>query len=121
MKTPPKKDDDSTGVPTLDVRQRTEHALYEAQAALRESNERLQLALAAGHLGDWTWDAVSDVVSLSDRAAHIFGFACERLVTWTALREMLHDDDRERARVAVQAALADHGDYNIEYRVRLPS
>ena len=101
------------------ARQRTEHALYEAQSALRESNERLQLALAAGHLGDWTWDAVSDVVSLSERAAHIFGFPCERLITWASLRGVLHEDDRERARAAVDRALLDRTDHNIEFRVRI--
>jgi PAS domain S-box-containing protein len=104
-----------------DARERAEHALSDAQAALRESNERLQLALAAGHLGDWTWDAVSDVVSLGDRAARIFGFPCERLITWAALRELLHEDDRERARAAVETAIAEHRDYEIEHRVRLPS
>ena len=103
----------------LQARQRAEQALREAQSALRESNERLQLALAAGHLGDWTWDVATDEVSLSERAARIFGFPRERVVTWTALRELLHEDDRERARVAVEAALAQRADYDIEYRVRV--
>ena len=95
--------------------------LREAQDALRESNERLQLALEAGHLGDWTWNAASDEVSLGRRAADIFGFPDEHVETWTALRERLHEDDRERARIAVEAALANHADYNVEYRVLLPS
>jgi PAS domain S-box-containing protein len=101
------------------ARQRAEQALREAQSALRESNERLQLALAAGHLGDWTWDVATDEVSLSERAARIFGFPRERVVTWATLRERLHEDDRERARAAVDEALAKRADYNIEYRVRV--
>jgi len=114
----PKSDRAAT---SANARERAEHALSHAQEALRESNDRLQLALAAGHLGDWTWDAISDVVSLGDRAARIFGFQSERLITWTALREVLHEDDRERARVGVETAIADHRDYEIAYRVRLPS
>ena len=34
------------------------------------------------------------------------------------MRELLHEEDRERARIAVENALANHGEYDIEYRVR---
>jgi PAS domain S-box-containing protein len=100
---------------------RAAHELRAAQAALGEANERLQLALAAGRLGDWTWDATSDEVSLSAPAAAIFG--CEGAssnMTWAALRECLHPDDRERVRLAVEEALAKRAPYSIEYRVRHP-
>src|SRR6202011_3093538 len=53
--------------------------------------------------------------------ADIFGIGDERVATWTMLRERMHEDDRERARVAVETALANHADYNGEYRVLLPS
>lgn len=39
-------------------------------------------------------------------------------MTWTEMRELLHEDDRERARMAVDEALANHTGYDIEYRVR---
>jgi PAS domain S-box-containing protein len=89
-----------------------------AQTAVRENSERLQLAFSAGQLGDWSWDATTDVVTLGARAADIFGLPRARPVTWTKLRELLHEDDRERARRAVEKALADRSDYNIEYRVK---
>jgi signal transduction histidine kinase/ActR/RegA family two-component response regulator len=38
-------------------------------------------------------------------------------MTWTELRELLHADDRERARIAVEQAIAEHGDYVIDYRL----
>ncbi len=34
--------------------------------------ERLSLALEAARLGDWSWDAATDVVTMSARAAEIF-------------------------------------------------
>jgi PAS domain S-box-containing protein len=102
----------------LQARQNAEKALREAQAALRESNERLQDALAAGHLGDWAWDAITDNISLGERAARIFGVPRDAVLTFAALRERVHADDRERVQAAVDSSLNDRTDYSIEYRVR---
>jgi signal transduction histidine kinase len=77
--------------------------------------ERLTLALAAARLGDWSWDAETDVVTFSPQAATIFNIPPGPQMTWTAMRELLHPDDRERARIAVEQAIADHTDYVIEY------
>jgi PAS domain S-box-containing protein len=44
-----------------------------AQTELQENAERLQLALDASRMGDWSWDAASDVVTFSPRGAKIFG------------------------------------------------
>src|SRR6185503_10347692 len=85
-----------------------------------ESSERLQLALSAGHLGDWSWDAATDLVTLSARAAECFGLAPGTALTWAALREYLHADDRVRAAEAVETSLRDRSDYDIEYRVNRP-
>ncbi|HEX5472685.1 MAG TPA: PAS domain S-box protein, partial [Lacipirellulaceae bacterium] len=94
---------------------------FSHNADLRRTAERLQIALAAGQLGDWSWDATSDSVTLSSRASEIFGLPAGQSITWAKLRELLHEDDRERARLAVEAALADRVDYRIEYRITRPS
>lgn len=80
--------------------------------------ERLNLVLAAAELGEWTWDASSDRVTLSERAAEVFGVVRDSELTWTGLRSLLHPDDRERARLAVEAAISGASDYSIEYRVQ---
>lgn len=85
--------------------------------AIRDSAEQLQLALAAGRLGVWHWDAKSDLLTLSPRAAQIFGLSETKPVTWTRLRESLHPDDQEFARLAIEKSLADTSDYNIEFRL----
>src|SRR5215207_10951829 len=72
-----------------------------AQRELNEAAERLNLALAAARLGDWSWDAATDAVSLSETAAEVFGVRAGSNVTWAELRGLLHEDDRERARLAV--------------------
>jgi PAS domain S-box-containing protein len=88
-----------------------------AEEAVRRSADRLALALASARLGDWSWDAATDVIDLSARAAEIFGLEPGPLMTWERLRGLLHVEDRERARAAVERAVAERGDYNVEYRV----
>src|SRR5215207_1706797 len=45
----------------------------QARQALYEASERLKLALSASRLGDWSWDAKTDVTTMSETAAQIFG------------------------------------------------
>jgi PAS domain S-box-containing protein len=93
----------------------------EAEEAVHEWAQRLQLALSAGRLGDWTWYPEDDRLELGTRAAEIFGLAEGQGMTWTKLRGLLHEDDQEPARIAVENALREHADYDLEYRVRLGS
>jgi PAS domain S-box-containing protein len=92
-------------------------ALHESETRAKASAERLSLALETAQLGDWSWDAATDVVTLAPRAADIFGIPPGAHITWTRMRELLHEDDRGRAAAAVVAALERHEDYDIEYRV----
>ena len=90
----------------------------QARRALDEASERLKLALDAARLGDWSWDAKTDIVTMSETAGIIFGIPPGPHMTWTEMNQLLHEDDRERARTAVDTALATRGEYDIEYRVR---
>jgi PAS domain S-box-containing protein len=79
--------------------------------------DRLRLALDAARLGDWSWDAASDIMTLSPRAAEIFGVRPGPIMTWTAIRGLLHPDDRERVQQAVEAAINDRSHYDTHYRI----
>jgi PAS domain S-box-containing protein len=92
-----------------------------AENAVRDSAEHLQLALSAADLGDWQWDARSDLVLLSDRAADMFGLPRGQGITWARMRDLLTADDAERARLAVEEALNTQSDYDVEYSVTRPS
>jgi PAS domain S-box-containing protein len=89
----------------------------QARRAFDEASARLKLALDAARLGDWSWDAQTDMVTLSETAANLFGIPPGPHMTWTQMNELLHPDDRQHAKVAVENALANHSDYDIEYRV----
>jgi PAS domain S-box-containing protein len=86
-------------------------------ASLFSDAARLRLALEAARLGDWSWDAASDIITLSPHAAEIFGIASGPVMTGTAMREIVHPDDRERLRIAIETAVASRSDFDIEYRI----
>lgn len=91
-----------------------------AMRGLKDHAERLALALVAAKLGDWRWDAATDLLTLSPRAADIFGISGTTM-TWASMRTLVLDEaDRDRARQAVERALAEHGQYQIEYQVQRP-
>jgi signal transduction histidine kinase len=87
--------------------------------------ERLRFVLGAAHLGDWSWDARTDFLTLSERAAAVFEVPPSVPIPWATLRERLHPDDRERERAAAEAALASFrgtggaqgSEYAVRYRV----
>lgn len=86
--------------------------------ALQQTAERLRLALAASEMGDWQWDAATDIVDFSARAAEIFGIQPGPNMTWTAMQELLDPGDASRAKEEVERAVACHVQYDIEYRIR---
>lgn len=90
----------------------------ETEERLREGTERLQLALSAGRLGDWNWDAKTDLVTFGVATAQIFGLTSDLSITWEQMRSLLHPADRERSRLAMDQALKSRSDYDIEYRIR---
>ena len=93
----------------------------QSRRALEEASERFKLALSAARLGDWSWDPETDITTMSETAARIFGIPPGPVMTWTEMRDLLHEDDREHARRAVDEALASHSDYDVEYRIRRPN
>lgn len=100
----------------LEARYRQERELIEAKEALRQSAERLQVALDAGHLGYWSWDAGTEVVTLSAFAAAVLGLSPGPLSVH-AMQAVIHDADRVAARAAMDRAIADRTDFDIEHRV----
>jgi PAS domain S-box-containing protein len=87
------------------------------QQALVQGNSRLQVALAAGGLGDWRWDAAGDRLTLGARAAAIFGLPPETPLEWNELRARLDPNDREAVRRAVLQAFAGHSELDLECRL----
>ena len=92
----------------------------QAHRALEEASERLKLALDAAHLGDWMWDARTDLVTLSDTAARIFGVPSGTPMKREQMLKLLEVEDREQTRSITETALANNSDYELEYRLKRP-
>ncbi|AEG93640.1 hybrid sensor histidine kinase/response regulator [Ramlibacter tataouinensis] len=90
-----------------------------AEGELREAHQRLSLALEAGELGDWSWDARTDELVMGERAADILGLPHGAPIPWAALDQRLHEDDRERARQAMEACAAQGRPCSITCRVQV--
>lgn len=77
-------------------------------------SETLGLAVLAGDLGTWSWDPATDSMTVSDRAAEIYGIT-PGTYNREGLRRLIHPDYRDRARREAARALVERCDYNIEY------
>ncbi|MBS2020700.1 MAG: PAS domain S-box protein [Deltaproteobacteria bacterium] len=82
-----------------------------------ELHEALQMALDAGHLGIWRYDAATDLTTFSERAARIFGLRGETTLKREDYRALVHPEDREPTRQIVDAAVQQGVDYEVEFRV----
>ncbi|QEH37299.1 Autoinducer 2 sensor kinase/phosphatase LuxQ [Aquisphaera giovannonii] len=91
-----------------------------AEAERARLAETLRLALDAAELGTWEWDPPTDLVTLSDRGALIYGLPPGQSYSREWMRGLIHAEDRDRAREASARAVSDHSDYNVEYRLERP-
>lgn len=87
------------------------------ERALRNGNTRLQVALDAGRLGDWRWDASTNKVTLGNRASAIFGLPAETPLAPEQLIGPVHPDDRAMVRKEFIRAFSQRGDLNVEFRL----
>ena len=86
------------------------------EAALRESEQRLKIALQTGKLGSWQLHLTTGVLESSDRCKANFGLAPEEDLSYQRLFELIHPDDRTYVRETVERAIAQRIDYDAEYR-----
>jgi PAS domain S-box-containing protein len=88
----------------------------QARRALRESEERLNLALAASGMGVWEWERDSGDIYLSPECVKIFGINCI-CPTLHSLAPLLHPQDAERVIAALMRVLADGKEQSEECRI----
>jgi PAS domain S-box-containing protein len=89
-----------------------------AEDFLRDSEWRLQLALAAAQLGSWQHDPVQRVFSADARAREIFDLAAEEVAS-SELLARVHPDDLEKVSAAIVESLDPHSRRSaMEFRIR---
>ena len=107
-----------------DVAERTWDAVERtrAEAALREREQRLQLALDASAAGVWTWDAHTNRLDWDERVHAHYGLVPAdppSLETWSSA---LHADDRQRVLDHFDHVVScpDDNDWNETFRIVRP-
>lgn len=88
-----------------------------AEEELRESEERLKLSAEAGRIGNWQIDLTTDTLESSAICKANFGLAANEDLSFERLFEILHADDRDCVRAALEKAVETRTDYDAEYRV----
>ena len=72
---------------------------------LRDSEQRLQLALNAAQLGSWQYDPLHRVLSGDSRFKEIFDFAEDEVAVDVFIEKRLPPDDAQKVRAALEATL----------------
>jgi PAS domain S-box-containing protein len=89
--------------------------------ALRESHERLNLALQASGVGTWGWDIDDNRVSWDGYTQPLFGLPGASFAgSYDAFRALVHEDDRARVHDEMQLAIASGVAYQSSLRTVWP-
>src|SRR6266702_610629 len=91
-----------------------------SQAALLKTERDLEIAASAVGLALWAWDVAHDEVWLSNQARALYGFSPSEKLNTQRIRRVVHPEDREVVRKAVENSLQTGAENPAEYRVVLP-
>lgn len=92
------------------------------EATLKENEERLRLALNAGHMGIFDWNLVSDVIVWTEEHAQLFGMRLEDFEgRYKSFAQRVHQDDLARINQALEDARRSHRLFHQEFRVVWPN
>ncbi len=92
-----------------------------AEEALRESEERLQLALSSSlSIGTWDWDVVADRITADERFARLYGVDPKLAAAGASIDKFfggIHSDDLPRVQAGIEATLKTGAPFVEEYRL----
>jgi PAS domain S-box-containing protein len=92
-----------------------------AEQALRDSEERLQLAVRAGGMYAFEWDMLTDVIVRTGECADIFNWMDDpTCVTGGQFVDRIHPEDREAYAVLRASLTPEKPTYKTSYRVLRP-
>ena len=87
------------------------------KTALRRTDEKLRMALAAAHLGFWERDLLTGEFTASDICKTNLGLPREAPLTFEMFQAMRHPDDLARVSQAHARSIETGEDFDVEYRV----
>jgi two-component system sensor histidine kinase/response regulator len=94
----------------------TEHK--QTEQIIQKSEERLKLALEAGHMGIWDWHILTGEVKWSDNLEAVHGMPPGSFGgTFADFLEIVHPQDREWVSQTIAEAVETGAGYDIEFRI----
>jgi PAS domain S-box-containing protein len=91
-----------------------------SEQAMREGEQRLQMALDSARLVAWDWDLASDQVHRSANAAELFGWPPDKVLSGAAtFLDRIDPADRSRVEAAIRAAQEGGATYDTEFRIQV--
>jgi len=90
--------------------------LHEAKKTLQESEAVLRRTQTVARIGSWHIELDSDMVFLSEEAAHIFGFSLGESLKLGEFHQRVHIEDRDQINLAWKKALKS-GLFDVEHRI----
>src|ERR1041385_3997005 len=88
---------------------------------LRESEERLRLAMSSGAIGVWDWDVLNGGVTCSPELCEIFGVEVGTAKTYDDFSSRVYPDDLALVESERDAAIRNHKQFELQFRIILPS
>lgn len=99
----------------------SDSSLPQKNDALRESEERLNLALSAAGIGGWEWSVRTGKLLWSAALESICGFAPGTFPgTYDAYRERIPEEELTKIEEDLKSAVAERRDHISEHRIRRP-
>ncbi len=97
-------------------------AAKQAEEALRRSESNLVEAQRLTHTGSWAWQVAGrDALHLSEEWYRIYGFDPEEgMPAWEQRLRRIHPEDRAKWQRAIDRAIGEKSDYEVEFRILLP-
>jgi PAS domain S-box-containing protein len=107
---------------TNEVLQAASRERERAEESLRRSENYLAEAQRLAHMGSWVWLVPGrDALHLSDEWYRIYGFDPEKgPPPWKERLQRIHPEDRTKWQRAIDRAIADTSDYEVEFRILIP-
>jgi PAS domain S-box-containing protein len=93
-----------------------------AEEELRTSEAHLAEAQRLSHTGSWVWRVPGrEALHLSQEWYRIYGFDPEDdMPTWEERLQRIHPEDRAKWQEAIDRAIRERSDYEVEFRILLP-
>ncbi len=99
-----------------------EHLRSHAAAQVRQSEERLRIALESAQLGTFDYHIATRAFACAGQTRRICGIADDAALDYATAFELVHPDDREYVKAAFEHAINPAGDgyFRTEHRMRRP-